>query len=220
MKIFWFIYIKSALHVSSDVFAHHQEHITVTTASGVVHWCCCWLVLRTLNQPAAASGRNSSSVLMLLASCQQICVTYIIAVYTVKNSWWWTEELSETCRFYSKNKFEKLVHLVGFIIRIFHNARSPESQIHFAVLYRKSCLYDDTHARTHTQTFLSFSSVLLACLTELISGCRWRTFGIMISRGRGGGLMYRVGKDFCLFIHQKSHSWTTEPALVGWETHV
>ena len=30
--------------------------------------------------------------------------------------------------FYSKNKFEKLVHLVGFIIRIYHNARSPERQ--------------------------------------------------------------------------------------------
>jgi len=30
--------------------------------------------------------------------------------------------------FYSKNKFEKLVHLVGFIIRIFHDARSPERQ--------------------------------------------------------------------------------------------
>jgi len=31
--------------------------------------------------------------------------------------------------FYSKNKFEKLVHLVGFITRIFHYARSPERQI-------------------------------------------------------------------------------------------
>ena len=30
---------------------------------------------------------------------------------------------------YSKNKFEKLVHLV-VIIRIFHHARSPERQIH------------------------------------------------------------------------------------------
>ena len=27
---------------------------------------------------------------------------------------------------YSKNKFEKLVHLVGFIIRIYHDSRSPE----------------------------------------------------------------------------------------------
>ena len=31
--------------------------------------------------------------------------------------------------FYSKNKFEKLVHLVGFIIRIYHDARSPECQV-------------------------------------------------------------------------------------------
>ena len=32
-------------------------------------------------------------------------------------------------QFYSKNKFEKLVHLVGYIIRIYHDARSPERQI-------------------------------------------------------------------------------------------
>jgi len=31
--------------------------------------------------------------------------------------------------FYSKNKFEKLVRLVGFILRIYHDARSPERQI-------------------------------------------------------------------------------------------
>jgi len=31
--------------------------------------------------------------------------------------------------FYCKNKFEKLVHLVSFIIRIYHDARSPERQI-------------------------------------------------------------------------------------------
>jgi len=30
--------------------------------------------------------------------------------------------------FYSKNKFEKLVHLIGFIIRIYHDARSPKCQ--------------------------------------------------------------------------------------------
>ena len=30
--------------------------------------------------------------------------------------------------FYSKNKFEKLVHLAGFIVRIYHDARSPECQ--------------------------------------------------------------------------------------------
>ena len=31
--------------------------------------------------------------------------------------------------FYSKHKSEKLVHLVGFIIRIYHVAHSPERQI-------------------------------------------------------------------------------------------
>ena len=33
------------------------------------------------------------------------------------NSWWWTEELSGTCRVSCQNKFVKLVHLVGFIIK-------------------------------------------------------------------------------------------------------
>ena len=54
-----------------------------------------------------------SSVLILLSSCQQTCTTYTIAMYTVKNSWWWTDELSETCRVLFQNKFEKLMHLKG-----------------------------------------------------------------------------------------------------------
>jgi len=29
---------------------------------------------------------------------------------------------------YSRNKFEKLVHLVGFVIRIYRDERSPERQ--------------------------------------------------------------------------------------------
>ena len=33
------------------------------------------------------------------------------------NSWWWTEKLSEKCRVSCQNKFVKLVHLVGFIIK-------------------------------------------------------------------------------------------------------
>jgi hypothetical protein len=36
-------YSKSALHVSGDVFAHHQEHLTVFTVSGIVHPSCCRL---------------------------------------------------------------------------------------------------------------------------------------------------------------------------------
>ena len=36
---------------------------------------------------------------------------------------------SKHVEIYSKNKFEKLMHLVGFIIRIFHTALSPERQM-------------------------------------------------------------------------------------------
>jgi hypothetical protein len=32
--------------------------------------------------------------------------------------------------FYCKNKFEKLVHLIGFIIRIYHDSRSPDRHIY------------------------------------------------------------------------------------------
>jgi len=35
------------------------------------------------------------------------------------NSWWWADELSETCRVSWQNKFVKLVHLLGFITKKF-----------------------------------------------------------------------------------------------------
>jgi hypothetical protein len=35
------------------------------------------------------------------------------------NSWLWAEELPETCRVSRRSKFEKLVHLFGFIIKKF-----------------------------------------------------------------------------------------------------
>jgi hypothetical protein len=51
------------------------------------------------------------------SSCQQICITCTIAVCTVKTP----NDGEKTClkhvEFHSKNKFENLVHLVGFIIR-------------------------------------------------------------------------------------------------------
>jgi hypothetical protein len=77
-----------------------------------------WLKSITLPLvPTACEQDQDKTVLILLAGCQQTCTTYTIAMCTVKYSWWWTEELSKTLEFYSKNKFEKLVHLVGFIIR-------------------------------------------------------------------------------------------------------
>jgi len=46
-----FIYTQSALHVSGDVFAYQQEHLTVFTASDIVHLCCC--------RPVSWTGWNS-----------------------------------------------------------------------------------------------------------------------------------------------------------------
>jgi len=59
---------------------------------------------------------------MLTVCKQQTCMTYTIAVCTVKNS------CLKHVEFHSKNKFEKSVHLFGFIIRNYHNAWSPECQ--------------------------------------------------------------------------------------------
>ena len=35
------------------------------------------------------------------------------------NCWWWTDEISEACRFSWQNKFLEFVHLVGFITKKF-----------------------------------------------------------------------------------------------------
>ena len=51
------------------------------------------------------------------ASYQQTCMTYTIAVCTVKTPDDGQRNCPKHVEFYSKNKFEKLVNLVGFIIR-------------------------------------------------------------------------------------------------------
>jgi len=65
------------------------------------------------------------------ADSSQAVMTYTIAVCTVKTPADGQRNCPKHVEFYSKNKFDKLVHLVGFIIRIYHDARSPERQMHF-----------------------------------------------------------------------------------------
>jgi hypothetical protein len=91
------------------------------------------------------SGWNCSSILILLLldSCLQTCMTYTIAECTVNNSWWWAEELSETCRASFQNKFEKLVHLVGFIIRKFVTMHG-----HVNVKFIRFVLQDNSHPQS------------------------------------------------------------------------
>jgi hypothetical protein len=101
--LFW----NGTLHVSDSSPVHHQDFFTVHTVMVYVIQVCGQLVSRI--------RMELSSILILLASCPQTGMTYTIAVCTVKYSWWWTGELSETCRVSFQNKIEKLVHLVGFI---------------------------------------------------------------------------------------------------------
>jgi hypothetical protein len=95
-NLFW----NETLHVSDNSFVHYQELFTV-------HSTMVYVIQTAFEQEH----------MLLLKNCLQTCMTYTIAECTVRTSWWWTEELSETCRVSFQNKFEKLVHLVGFIVR-------------------------------------------------------------------------------------------------------
>jgi len=55
--------------------------------------------------------------MLLLTSCQQTCMTYTIAVCTVKTPDDGQRNCPKHVEFHSKNKFEKLVDLFGCIIR-------------------------------------------------------------------------------------------------------
>ena len=71
-----------------------------------------------------------SSVLILLVSCQQTCMTYTIAVCTVKNPLMMEKGIIRNKQsFIAKNKFEKLVHLVGFIVRTKKSSRIERTNI-------------------------------------------------------------------------------------------
>ena len=84
--LFW----RETLHVSDSSSVHHQEFFTVHAT--MVY------VIQVYWQPVSG---------IPLTGCRQTCMTYTIAVCTVKNSWWWTEKLPETCRVSFQNKFEK-----------------------------------------------------------------------------------------------------------------
>jgi hypothetical protein len=65
--------------------------------------------------PLANSQYNLYDIYLLL------CIQYLTPDYGHKTC-------PKYIEFYSKNKFEKFVHLFGFIIRIYHDARSFECQ--------------------------------------------------------------------------------------------
>ena len=77
----------------------------------------------------------------------------------------WFRPDHEHVEFYSKNKFQKLVHVVGFIIRIYHDARSPERQI-------LGLRNDNTKTFNRTHLYLSINaSYFRLCFTPYPAGC-------------------------------------------------
>ena len=94
------LFCQETLHVSGSSSAHQQEFSTVHSA--LVYVMQFWWQL------------SSTTRMVVLESCHQNCMTYTSAECTVENSWWWAEELPETCRFSWQNKFGKLVRLFGF----------------------------------------------------------------------------------------------------------
>jgi len=105
------LFLNETLYVSDSFSTHYQEFFTVHTA--MVY------VIQAYWQLASRIRMELRSILILLASCQQTCMTYIIAVCTVKNSWWWTEELSETGRVSFQEYIWEISASSWFIIRHF-----------------------------------------------------------------------------------------------------
>jgi len=76
---------------------------------------------------------------MLTAYLQAVSITCMYyCVYSEKTPDDGQRNCPKHVEFYSKNKFEKLVHLVGFIVRIYHDARSPERQTVREIIERES----------------------------------------------------------------------------------
>ena len=92
-------------HVSGSSSAHYQEFIHCTLGTGMSY-----SFEDSFEQDYPGPARKQFSKLY-----------DILPVPSVQwiNSWWWSEELPETCRVSCRSKFGKLVHLVGFIIKEF-----------------------------------------------------------------------------------------------------
>jgi hypothetical protein len=81
-----------------------------------------------LDQDGTADGTAIPSWSCSQAVCKPVWHIPLLCVH-----WKTPDDGQRNCpkhvEFPSKNKFEKLMHLVAFIIRIYHNARSHERQI-------------------------------------------------------------------------------------------
>jgi len=80
------------------------------------------------------------------------------------NSWWWAEELPETCRVSCWSKFGKLVHLVAFIIKKFVTMHA-----HMNVKFTYECVGLDCVICCCRKVFLFMTFDDHKCVEEHIS---------------------------------------------------
>ena len=97
-----------------------------------------------------------TNIRSLLTACQQAVSKPVWHIPLLCVQWKTPDDGQRNCpkhvEVYSKNKFEKLVHLLGFIIRIYHDGRSPERYNH--------SLYKNFHFTSLHFTSLHFTSTL------------------------------------------------------------
>jgi hypothetical protein len=106
-NLFW----HETLHVLDSSSVHHQEFNHCTLSNGICHTGTVHTAFEQ-DQDGTPSWSCSKAVYKPVSHIPLLSVQWI-------NSWWWTDELSETCRVSCQNKFVKLMHLVGFIIKQF-----------------------------------------------------------------------------------------------------
>jgi hypothetical protein len=110
----------------TDLLSIIRSFNTVYTAVGICHGSYFDCLL-------ARSGWNSGT--SLADSQHNYHDKYLLLCIQCWNFWWWTVDLSETCRVLYQNKFEKLCISLACIIRIYHDARSSECQCFILIFH-------------------------------------------------------------------------------------
>jgi hypothetical protein len=124
MQLYRLIYFSlSALHVSGNVFAHHQEHLILFTVSGSIHPSCCWLVswMSFNSSKLLLAGVLDEFQLIQDTSRQQLGWILPDTVNTVKRSWWWAKTSHETSRA-NKEKWINLYSCILLVTFIIHTS--------------------------------------------------------------------------------------------------
>jgi len=124
--------------------------------------------------------------------------------------------------FYSKNKFEKLVHLVGFIIRIYHDARSPEQKI-WGTLFILTIIWPMAETKFCVISFDCFNSFNYSLICNSVKqalqhvsyiNCNAKFWGCVVFRHYNMWVIFTVCKilRFCGFqvLQHVSYSQNVE----------